>query len=275
LGDYTYNAKAIFENSMSYRDGKNHELYDAIAIGGYILDLHTGDDDDDFEHELGEWQSSMRTHEPAGAFQVPMRILIPSSSDNFLAAEKNLSMSRLASGALRLQPITMMTGQAVGALAALSVSWDIKPHKIHPIYVQKVLADSGVRFSLAEYSDVPEGHKYYGDVQIATLYRLIEPMKYPDYPKQRISSPSKYRSVAGRFGVNRKIARKDFDKMAERAEVAMSRKLNIPEFQAGMTKGEAVRVVIEAMNASLADTKTAEHRVEKLITGIDSQDAKQ
>lgn len=275
LGDYTHNAKAIFENSMSYRDGKNHELYDAIAIGGYILDLHTGDDDDDFEHELGEWQSSMRTHEPCGAFQVPMRILIPSSSDNFLAAEKNLSMSRLASGALRLQPVCMMTGQAVGALAALSVSNDVKPSEIHPLHVQKILVDSGVRLSLAEYSDVPESSKYYGYVQIATLYRLIEPTKYPDYPKQRISSPSKYKSIPGRFGINRKIARKDFDTMLKRAEEVMNHKLNVPEFQAGTAKGEAVKIIIDAMNASFADTETAEHRVEKLITGIDSQDTKQ
>ncbi|MBR0151875.1 MAG: FAD-dependent oxidoreductase [Synergistaceae bacterium] len=249
LGEYTYNSKAIYDNSLSYREGKkNQELSDSIAIGGYILDLHGGDDDDDFEHDLGEWQSSIRTHEPCGAFQVPMRILIPASDDSFLAAEKNLSMSRLASGGLRLQPVCMMTGQAAGALAALSVKSGMSPREIHPVHVQKVLADSGVRLSLAEYSDVPEGHELYPAVQIATLYRLIEPEKYPSYPKQRISTPSKTRKVPGRFGVGRAITEKEFAAMVSRAEEAMSAKLTLPAMKEGLTRGEAVNIIVNAMD---------------------------
>ncbi|MBQ3403747.1 MAG: FAD-dependent oxidoreductase [Synergistaceae bacterium] len=275
LGDYTFNAKAIYDNSMSYRDGrKNQELPDAIAIGGYILDLHAGDDDDDFEHDLGEWQASIRTYEPAGAFQVPMRIFIPASDDTFLAAEKNLSMSRLASGALRLQPVCMMTGQAVGALAALSLKWNVKPREVHALHVQKVLADSGVRLSLAEYSDVQEGDKYYSAVQIATLYNLIEPEKFPVYPKQRISSPSKNRIIPGRFGVNRKMTRRDMNRLLSRAESVMKGKLTLPAMKEGTTRGEAVRLVIEAMDGmrpSLPDTEAAEHGVDELITSPDTK----
>ena len=275
VGDYTYNSQAIYTNSESYRNGrKNQELHDSIAIGGYILDLHTGDDDDDFEHELGERQSAMRTHEPAGAFQVPMRIFIPASDDNFLAAEKNLSMSRLATSALRLQPVCMMTGQAVGTLATLAVSYDVKPRDIHALHVQKVLADSGVMMSLAEYDDVPERSAYYGAVQIATLYKLIEPEKYPVYPKQRISTPSKTRRVPGRFGINRKVTQKEFDGILSRAESAMKKAIKA-EYHEGMTRGEAVQVIVDAMNGSFSHAEAAEHGVEKLITGINSQDSKQ
>ncbi|MBR4196973.1 MAG: FAD-dependent oxidoreductase [Synergistaceae bacterium] len=272
VGNYTYNSQAIFTNSESYRNGKkNQEIPDSIAIGGYILDLHTGDDDDDFEHELGERQSAMRTHEPCGAFQVPMRIFIPLSDDNFLAAEKNLSMSRLATSALRLQPVCMMTGQAVGTLAALAVSYDIRPGDIHAVDVQKILADYGVMMSLAEYDDVPERSEYYGAVQIATLYRLISPDKYPVYPKQRISTPSKTRRVPGRFGVNRKVTRKEFDGIISRAESAMNKPVTA-QYREGMTRGEAVSIIVGGMS-SLPDAKTAEHGVEKLIPRTDSQDA--
>ena len=239
VGEYTYNSKAIFLNSQSYRNNmKNQELRDSIAIGGYILDLHTGDDDDDFEHELGERQASMREHEPCGAFQIPLRVFIPESDDNFLAAEKNLSISRLGASALRLQPVCMMTGQAVGTLAALALSMDVRPRDVRAIYVQRVLADSGVMLSLAEYSDVPEGHKYYGAVQIATLYRLIEPVKYPVYPKQRISTPSKEKRVKGVFGVDRPVSEKEFSRMLEKMEV------NSVKFREGMTRGEAVYEII-------------------------------
>ena len=247
LGEYTYNAEAIYKNSQSYReDVKNNELEDAIAIGGYILDLHTGDDDDDFEHELGEWQASMRSNEPAGAFQVPLRIFIPASDDNFLAAEKNLSMSRLACSALRLQPVCMMTGQACGALAAVALRDGVRPRDVRAVKVQKVLADAGVMLSLAEYSDVPEGSEYYPAVQIATLYRLVEPEKYPSYPKQRISVPSKAKRVAGVFGVKRVATLEEFSRMQDRAESAVKAKLDVL-FRDGMTRGEAVKVIVEGM----------------------------
>ncbi|MBQ3446290.1 MAG: hypothetical protein IJG37_01440, partial [Synergistaceae bacterium] len=44
------------------------------------------------------------------------------------------------------------------------------------------------------------------------------------------------------------------------------------QYREGMTRGEAVRAVVEAM-ASLPDTEAAEHGVEKLIPDTDSQDA--
>ena len=239
LGEYTHNSKAVYLNSESYRGWrKNQELEDAVAIGGYILDLHTGDDDDDFEHELGERQNFMRDHEPSGAFQVPLRVFIAESDDNFLAAEKNLSVSRLTASAIRLQPVCMMTGQAVGTLAALALSIDVRPRDVPAIYVQRVLADSGVMLSLAEYSDVPEGHKFYGAVQIATLHRLIEPLKYPKYPQQRISSPSKDKRVKGVFGVDKPVTEEEFSAMVEKLGARGVK------FRKGMTRGEAVYEII-------------------------------
>ncbi|MBQ7594542.1 MAG: FAD-dependent oxidoreductase [Synergistaceae bacterium] len=245
IGDYTLNSKAIHDNSMSYREGrKNHEFPDAIAIGGYILDLHGGDDDDDIEASLGENQAAIRRDEPAGAFQVPMRILIPSSVDNFIAAEKNLSMSRLASGALRLQPICMMTGQAAGALAAIAVKGNVQPREVQSVKVQKVLVDSGVNLSLAVYSDVDEKNKHFGSVQIATLHNLIEPKKFPKLPKQRVNSPAKGGITKGSFGVNDIMTKKEIATLIERAEKLSGKKLSLPE---KITRGEAVDLVVKAM----------------------------
>ncbi len=245
IGTYTLNSRAIHENSMSYREGrKNQEFPDAIAIGGYILDLHGGDDDDDIEASLGENQAAIRRDEPAGAFQVPMRILIPSSVDNFIAAEKNLSMSRLASGALRLQPICMMTGQAAGALAAISVRENLQPRDVPSVKVQKVLLDSGVNLSLATYSDVDEKNKHFGSVQLATLHNLIEPKKFPKLPKQRVNSPAKGGITKGRFGVNDIMTKKEIASLIERAEKLSGKKLSLPE---KITRGEALDIIVNAM----------------------------
>ncbi len=275
LGEYTLNSKAIRENSTSYHNGnRNHEFPDAIAIGGYNLDLHGSDDDDDIEESLGESQASIWRDSPIGPFQVPMRVLIPASVDNFLAAEKNLSMSRLSSGALRLQPICMMTGQAAGALAALSITRGVAPREIHALHVQRALLDAGVRLSLANYADVPARHEYFGSIQIASLYRLLEPRTYPNVQAGQLHSGKKKGTVRGRFGINERITDSELSGMLARAEEVCGRKITLPE-HGRLTRGQAVDMVISAMCESLPDTETAEHRLEQLVSGIDSQDSQE
>ena len=248
LGNYTLNAKAVHENSLSWRNGhKYQEFSDSIAIGGYNLDLHGGDDDDDIESELGEKQSSIWGHMPQGPFQVPMKILIPESTDNFLAAEKNLSMSRLVSSALRLQPITMMTGQAAGALAAVAIQNNIQPREVHPVHVQKRLAQAGVVLSLCNYSDVPVNHKNFAGVQIASLYELIRPRNYPGMTGANINS-SGSKGQKGRFAPDKFITKKEFEDMIEKAEKIMGTKLNIPPVGVTMTRGDAADMIMNAMD---------------------------
>jgi hypothetical protein len=134
LGDYTLTSSELLRNSLSYRDGQtSQEFDDAIAIGGYILDLHGANTDSDMEWEMGEKSSSAALNRPRGPFQVPLRILIPKNVEGLIAAEKHHSMSRWAAGALRLQPICMMVGQAAGALAALSAQAGVPPREIPPV----------------------------------------------------------------------------------------------------------------------------------------------
>ena len=186
-GDYTLTSSELLKNSLSYRDGQtSHEFSDAIAIGGYILDLHGADTDSDMEWTFEERAASSERNRPRGPFQVPLRALIPQDTDGLLAAEKNLSMTRLSAGALRLQPICMMTGQAAGALAALSVRENIRPRDLPPVRVQRTLLEAGVVLSLCKYSDVPPEHPYYNAAQIASLYGLISPLEPPHAPSYNI-----------------------------------------------------------------------------------------
>ena len=253
LGNYTLNSETIHENSLSWRNGNgNKEFEDSIAIAGYNLDLHGADNDQDLEAELNEKQSSIYTNMPQGAFQVPMKILIPESTDNFLVAEKNLSTSRLVSSALRLQPICMMTGQAVGTLASLAIQNNKQPRDIHPLHVQKKLVDSKVVISLCRYDDVKRKNKFYGSVQIATLYRLLEPKLAPNYPAKNINSSShnfkkneKFHN--GIFGLNDKISKNDFRKMIQRAEDIMQSKLLLSD-DLNITRGEAIDLIVNAMD---------------------------
>ena len=254
LGMYTFNSYAIHKNSMSWRNGeKSNEFPDAVAIAGYNMDLHGGDDDDDIESSLSEKQSSIYAQAPQGPFQVPISIFLNAEVDNFIPAEKNLSMSRLASSALRLQPICMMTGQAAGALAAVAIKSGLQPRDVHALHVQKALVDSGVVLSLCSFSDVPRDHEYFGSIQLSQLYRLINARSYPNLPMKNINT-SKNKAQKGKivhkgvFGINDRISRKDLNAMIARAEEVMNSKLNLPAFGRNITKGEAVYLIIKAMD---------------------------
>lgn len=229
VGDYTLTSSELLKNSLSYRDGQtSHEFPDAIAIGGYILDLHGADTDADMEWSFDEKAASVKHNRPRGPFQVPLRTLIPQNTDGLLAAEKNLSMTRLSAGALRLQPICMMTGQAAGALAALSVREGVRPRDLPAVRVQRALLEAGVVLSLCKYSDVPPEHPYYNSVQLSNLHGLIAPMEPPHAPSYNISDlddPVLAMAVIkghdkGVFGVDEMLTWAETVSMMERARKA-------------------------------------------------------
>lgn len=230
VGERTLTSTEILKNSLSYRDGQTSaEFPNAIAIGGYPLDLHNACSDGNLEWEFGETERSMTTNRPRGTFQVPLDILIPKNVDGFLAAEKNLSMSRLSAGAIRLQPISMMTGQAAGALAAISSKLGIPLRKVHAVTVQKMLVKHGVSISLCKYSDVPPEHPLFGDVQISNLYGLVEPLEYPHAPSYNITDlddPKLSMAIIrgadkGVFGVDELMTNLDVENVVKRAAIAL------------------------------------------------------
>lgn len=110
----------------------------SIAVGYYPMDLHGCDASESLEPGMDS-TSDMQPDFTGHAFEVPMGILIPQKIDGLLAAEKNVSTSRLANGALREQPIAMDIGQADGALAALAASQNTQPRNIKATDVQAVL----------------------------------------------------------------------------------------------------------------------------------------
>ena len=227
IGAHTLTSQELAYNSLSYRDGHtSREFSDAIAIGGYILDLHGANTDADTEWELEETMRHQELHRPRGPFQVPMSVLIPIETDGFIAAEKNISASRLAVGTLRLQPITMMTGQAAGALAAVCVRENKQPREIHPMLVQWELLKSGVALSLCKYSDVPPEHSINRSVQISNMYGLIKPDEYPHAPSyniQDLDNPVLEMAIIrgadkGTFGVNDIITGEEAEDILRRAQ---------------------------------------------------------
>jgi hypothetical protein len=254
LGENTLTSQMLFRNSLSYRDGRtNLEFYDAIAVGRYSFDLHNSGEPADMETSLNETVEYIEKNRPRANFQVPLNVLIPIGVDGFIAAEKNLSMSRLASGALRLQPICMMTGQAAGALAAVAAKENIHPRYVPAIKVQWELLRGEVNLSLAKFRDVPLGHKYNSVVQLASLHKLLEPLSYPHNPSYNKSDsdnsvlgiPLIKGPPLGTFGIDRYITENDRKQLLSKAPQGFI----LPE---KITRGEALDMLIKAILNNLS-----------------------
>lgn len=140
IGLHTMTAREI-----ERKHGRPVQFPHTIALGDYPVDMHGSmskpwleldlDRESDIPDKFGGHGS--------GPFAIPFESFIPEKVDGFLPAEKNISQSRMVNGATRLQPHTMLMGQAVGAIAALAIQHEVQPRALDPLLVQRVLLDAG------------------------------------------------------------------------------------------------------------------------------------
>lgn len=107
----------------------------AIAIGNYPNDHHYPG------YEMPLAPKSMRwggrwTGTP---FTIPYEALVPATLDGLLACDKNISVSHIANGATRLQPVVLGIGQAAGMAAALCVEQQCAPRQLSVADLQAAL----------------------------------------------------------------------------------------------------------------------------------------
>lgn len=145
----------------------------SVAMGDYFMDLDHGETSHAVETDLDPVDSG-ELPRGGGPFQVPFEVFIPEKIDGFIPAEKNISQSRLANGATRLQPITMLTGQAAGTIAALSVKQRVQPRNLNPLTVQSALLQAGSTLIQRWYSDVPWGTPVWRATQLLSLYQVMD-----------------------------------------------------------------------------------------------------
>lgn len=165
FGLYTLRAKDLgrFEKARLFPS--------SVAMGDYFMDLDHGPTAHAVETDL----DSGEPPRGGGPFQVPFEVFIPEKLDGLVLAEKNISQSRLVNGATRLQPITMLNGQAAGTIAALAVKQDIQPRQLNPLAVQEVQLASGSNLIQRWYEDVPWGTSVWRATQLLSLYQVMDP----------------------------------------------------------------------------------------------------
>jgi hypothetical protein len=85
------------------------EFEDAIALGGYHLDIHSPD------------HAGLETQRPP-VYTIPYRALLPRETDNLIVAGRAISATHEAQSSTRVIPIGMALGEAAGTAAAMAVA---------------------------------------------------------------------------------------------------------------------------------------------------------
>ena len=151
----------LTENHITETGDKNRSNLkkNVIAIGDYPIDLHF------CKYGRGD------IFKEIAPYQIPYGVTIPKKVDGFMVADKNISVSHIANGSTRLQPVTMAVGQAVGTAAAMASKQNIEPRNINVKELQEKLInnDSNLFF----FKDLPPQHWAYKDVAGLAIKGLI------------------------------------------------------------------------------------------------------
>jgi predicted amino acid-binding ACT domain protein len=115
----------IYKGKPLYRTG--------ISVGDYPVDHHHNANPD----------APPVSFPPVPSFNIPIGALIPDKIDGLIVSDKAISVSNIMNGSTRLQPVVLLTGQAAGVIAALSVKNNIKAREVNIRQVQQTLLDAG------------------------------------------------------------------------------------------------------------------------------------
>lgn len=113
-------------NSTLYRTG--------ISVGDYPVD----------HHHAAYPDAPKIDFPPVPSFNIPLGALIPEKTDGLIVSDKAISVTNIINGSTRLQPVVLLTGQAAGTLAAMSVKENKQVREISVREVQTNLLGQGV-----------------------------------------------------------------------------------------------------------------------------------
>ena len=157
----------------------------AIAIGNYPNDHHYPGFDFPLQAKSIKWGGRW-TGTP---FTIPYDALVPESTDGLLVCEKNISVSHIANGSTRLQPVVMNIGQAAGMAAKLCIEYSCQPRELEVRTIQEALLQD----KLAPSAVIPLFNLVPTDPQWLywQRYYLDHPETYPidgNYPQKNLDN---------------------------------------------------------------------------------------
>lgn len=118
VGDYILNENDLLSNRF---------FDDAVAYGGWPMDIHTPKGLYDFD----ELPSRVVGIKGTGSYTIPYRSYYSKNITNLMMAGRNISASKMAMGSTRVMGTCAVGGQAVGTAAAMCIKYDCCPREIN------------------------------------------------------------------------------------------------------------------------------------------------
>lgn len=179
----------------------DQELYrTGISVGDYPIDHH---------HKKNLKAPQQLEFYPVPSYNIPLGCLIPEKMDGLIVAEKGISVSNVANGTTRLQPVVMLTGQAAGSLAGLAVQYQSAPRAVPVRDVQNNLLNSGAY--IMPYNDVKPDHPYFLSIQHIGATGILKGKPTPTnwanrtwfYPDSLVNAADFIKDVKSYYNVTR------------------------------------------------------------------------
>jgi len=116
VGDYLLNENDVVSN---------RQFEDAVAYGGWAMDIHASKGLYDFD-ALPSLVVSFD-----GSYTIPYRSYYSKNIGNLMMAGRNISATKMAMGSTRVMGTCAIGGQAAGTAAALCIKYDCLPRGVH------------------------------------------------------------------------------------------------------------------------------------------------
>lgn len=97
--------------------------YDAVAYGGWAIDLHPSDGVYAPGRACNQWHSK-------GVYQIPYRCYVTPDLDNLFIGGRIMSSSHVANGSTRVMCTAALGGEAIGRAAAICIADGISPAEL-------------------------------------------------------------------------------------------------------------------------------------------------
>lgn len=107
---------------------------DSVARGSYTIDIH----------DPNGKSAAVGGRIKGDFYDIPYGCLVANEFDNLLVCGRCISVDHVAHASTRIQGTCIMTGQAVGTAAALSLKQNIGPADIDVKYLRETLINDGV-----------------------------------------------------------------------------------------------------------------------------------
>lgn len=107
---------------------------DAIAMGGYPIDIHSPE---------GKSETNHHFLKPGSWYSIPYRSLLTTTSDNLIVVGRCISATHEALAAVRVTPIAMAIGHAGGVAAALASQSMVDVRDVDIVKLQHTLKQQG------------------------------------------------------------------------------------------------------------------------------------